>query len=206
MVPDIIPVPLADIIDYFLCDAILDKHFLQKQVADIKRIGKNPADRDSAELFPTHRQSALFPQPFCNGINGFPTKKVCIHLAYHLCLFRLDNILSVNPAVSVYERAAAGFAALILSPDGPLDIIGNGHTLLLGNGGGDSQQELPAHPRSVDIFLFEPYLNAEPFQFPDAVEQVNRVPCEPADGFRKDDIDLPCPTVLHHLQELIPVL
>lgn len=182
---------LAAILAALFRDWVFDVFLLQKQVARVRDV---PQDAGDVRIHPAAarpRRDALGGELALRLETRLAVEEVLENAPHDGGFLRHDDERVPFPAVAVDAETTVRDALLETLLHAPLDVFRNAAALLLRERRENREHQLALAAQRADIFLFKIDLDAERFQPPHGLEQVDRVAGEALDGFRQHEVDAP---------------
>ena len=131
-----------------------------------------------------------------------------VDISHGLGLLGIDLRHTIRPLAVSEERAVRNNGLALGEPltHSPCHVLGNTPAFLLGQAAHDRNEQLALGIQGEDVFLLEIHLNPCGLELSYRRKGIDRIPGEAADGFCKDQIDLPSHGRVYHGIESVAVL
>ena len=139
------------------------------------------------------------PEPFrvqrvCDRLDAHAVKEQREDPSHDGRFLRFDHERSVHAPVPKH-RAVPWAALLEVLPDPPFLVLGRRPCFLLSVAGKDRKHQLALVAERMDVLLLKVHIHTEPTQFPDRLQQGDRVTGKARDRLHKHEVDLSGPAV-----------
>ena len=204
MILDVVAGHLGGVIlDRLVGDVAFTNGLLQQDVTAVPFVHEHDPHRTHRPFFAIFRRGdALFLEVAHDLRDGSPMLIQREDLPHDGGLLRHDEITSILIALIAVELRPPRPSLLIAFPDAPSRVQRDRTALLLRERGEDRQEHLRKCCPGVDMVVLKDQMDAHLVEVPDIGQTLQRVPGEPRDALRDDQVYPSCLTVRDHFQEL----